>query len=604
MPATVSAAHSVPTPPALSCSAADLTSGLRPAGGDTPTASSIRAALKHAGLHARDPRLSAVYAKLDALPANQLLTTEQVLDVVRPNLTLLHRVATRELAIADFPAFSAMLRHVFDQVEPDTSGQNAQYIPVLRDAPSDRFGIAFCSVDGQFHEIGNSRDMFSVQSTSKPITFALALQRLGTKPTLEWCGIEPSGRPFNDMTLLPDNRPFNPMVNSGALMTAAALASGHPHLLARDAEDSHGTRAKELCETVLMPVWSRLAADGLVGDVSFSAETFLSERATTDGNIGIAYSMKARKGLPPSVHPTTMIDFYLRACSITANTAMMSIVAATLANGGTNPITGHHVLDNDVVKKTLSVLSFCGFYDNAGEFFFDTGMPSKSGVSGVVFLVLPNVGGFAFFSPRLDKYGNSVRGGLFAKKLVELFTFHSFDSTSSMANGYKMDPRFSCDFSKQRSIARLQWAVAAGGQHARDFDDLLVALCVRVARMDGSIQEEELDELRAVYRSVMHAELDDQRLKAVISALPQLSGKEAHNELFKVVRAEAKSLDDIEKELLIEAVVKISTADGVVKEQEKKGLAVIAKALHIDPAVMDLHISFWEMKMKEKQEEQ
>lgn len=168
------------------------------------------------------------------------------------------------------------------------------------------------------------------------------------------------------------------MVNSGAIMTAGVLASQHPSLAARDGPTGPaGAYGSELCATALLPVWRRLTADGIVGDIGFDTETFLSERATADNNRGIAYMMKAQKGLPPAVGVDTMLDFYLRCCSISSNCASMSILAATLANGGRNPVTNEAVFDVDVVKQVLSVMTFCGQYDAAGEFFLHAGMPSK-----------------------------------------------------------------------------------------------------------------------------------------------------------------------------------------------------------------------------------
>lgn len=168
------------------------------------------------------------------------------------------------------------------------------------------------------------------------------------------------------------------MVNSGAMMTAGVLASQHPSLAARDGPTGpSGAYGSELCTSTLMPVWRRLTADGIVGDVGFDTETFLSEHATADNNRALAYMLKAQKGLPSAISVDTMLDLYLRSCSISSNCASMSILAATLANGGRNPITNEVVIDVEVVKRVLSVMTFCGQYDAAGEFFLHAGMPSK-----------------------------------------------------------------------------------------------------------------------------------------------------------------------------------------------------------------------------------
>eukprot|EP00177_Eucheuma_denticulatum_P008404 GFKZ01015284.1.p1 GENE.GFKZ01015284.1~~GFKZ01015284.1.p1 ORF type:complete len:620 (-),score=85.61 GFKZ01015284.1:20-1879(-) len=559
------------------------------------TVDSIKASISEAGLiYPHDPRLSQVVKALQGCDQEKPLSTDEFFKVANGNLTLLHKIASKELAIANFPEFCTHLTHIFHTVEPEKDGANAGYIPILRDADPEKFAVAFCSVDGQFFEFGDSREGYSIQSTSKPLTFAQAIEEQGVEKVLEWCGVEPSGRPFNDGSLLPDNRPFNPMVNSGALMTAAVLASGYPDLAKADKpigdERLHG---QELCEKTLLPLWTRLSGNGIVGEIGFSEETFLSERRTADGNIGMSYTMKARKGLPPEVKIETMIDLYLRACSITANTGCMAVAAATLANGGRNPITGDQVFCVDTVKKTLSVLSFCGFYDNAGEFFFQTGMPSKSGVSGVVFLVLPNVGGFAVFSPRLDRYGNSVRGSSYAKKLVEMFTFHSFDSLTSDTTGCKLDPRFSCDFSRQRNMLRMRWAVRAGGQKAKEFDDLLVDVCLRVAKADGDVDEREISKIREIYQSVMLIPLAESRLKDGLKRLQTQSETTFLDGLSAVVKKQEQYLDDNEKNILLETTFKVSTADGVIQEEEIKIMQVLSDALKVPRIIMQLKINAW-----------
>eukprot|EP00177_Eucheuma_denticulatum_P004730 GFKZ01008601.1.p1 GENE.GFKZ01008601.1~~GFKZ01008601.1.p1 ORF type:complete len:612 (-),score=79.42 GFKZ01008601.1:1018-2853(-) len=572
----------------------EFLNGLRDPKTQRITPASVRAAVDSSGLLPSDPRLSEIIALLESLPQGDAIPPSKLLSIASPNLTLLHRLATKELAISDFPTFCMHLKHIFEKVLPQTSGANADYIPILRDADPEKFAVAFTSVDGQFFQFGDSQVPFSIQSTSKPLTFALALEEQGLPSVLEWCGVEPSGRPFNDMTLLEDHRPFNPMVNAGALMTAAVLASGHPELAKADKPTGdEGVYGEDFCKSVLIPMWKRLSGDGIVGDIGFSEETFLSERRTADNNIGMSYCLKARKGLPEHVKIETMIDLYLRACSITANTASMSVVAATLANGGRNPITGDQVFSVDTVKKTLSVLSFCGFYDNAGEFFFHTGVPSKSGVSGVVFLVLPNVGGFAFFSPRLDSYGNSVRGSEFAKRLVRMFTFHSFDSLTSQATGCKLDPRFSCDFSRQRSLSRLRWAVQAGCEQAKSFDELLVNVCLRVALADGRVDKAEIRTLSQVYRSVMQADLDCRRIRECLSDLKGESKNEALKKLLEEVGERERGLCDVEKEVLLEATFRITTADGRVDKREECILQKLSEALKVPHLVMDLKINAW-----------
>ena len=104
----------------------------------------------------------------------------------------------------------------------------------------------------------------------------------------------------------------------------------------------------------------------------------------------------------------------------------MAVVAATLANGGVCPTTGHRVIDSRIVRNTLSLMLSCGMYDYSGEYAFTVGLPAKSGVSGGLMIVVPGIGGFGLWSPPLDRQGNPVRGIEVSRLLVESFPFHLF----------------------------------------------------------------------------------------------------------------------------------------------------------------------------------
>ena len=134
----------------------------------------------------------------------------------------------------------------------------------------------------------------------------------------------------SDLDLLPDQRPFNPCVNAGAIVVAGLVASGHPESSARQITQ------------LIMDLWSELC--GTIAPVRFSEETMLSERETADNNYAIAYLLRGRLGLPRSVDLHKMMDLYLSCCSIEMTASMLSVAAATLANGGVCPITGRQVL--------------------------------------------------------------------------------------------------------------------------------------------------------------------------------------------------------------------------------------------------------------------
>jgi glutaminase len=124
------------------------------------------------------------------------------------------------------------------------------------------------------------------------------------------------------------------------------------------------------------------------------------------------------------VDPDEALDLYFRQCSVSVDCRDLSLMAATLANGGVNPLTGDRVLARDHVDRVLSVMTTCGMYDSAGEWVVDVGMPAKSGVAGGVLAVLPGQLGIAVFSPPLDRHGNSVRGIEVCRQISEDLDLH------------------------------------------------------------------------------------------------------------------------------------------------------------------------------------
>ncbi|CAJ0586800.1 unnamed protein product, partial [Mesorhabditis spiculigera] len=120
------------------------------------------------------------------------------------------------------------------------------------------------------------------------------------------------------------------------------------------------------------------------------------------------------------------LDFYFQLCSLEVTCETMSVMAATLANGGTCLDPGRCIAPN-ACRDVLSLMYSCGMYDASGQFTFSVGLPAKSGVSGILIVVVPNVMGIALWSPPLDKMGNSCRGVAFPRELVAQFNFHNYD---------------------------------------------------------------------------------------------------------------------------------------------------------------------------------
>ena len=267
-------------------------------------------------------------------------------------------------------------------------GKVASYIPELAKADPELCAIAVCTIDGEVVGVGDDRHELTIQSLSKPFVYGWALDLLGPEAVRQRVGVEPSGDAFDSIIQLDGlNRPHNPMVNAGAIATAGLLAErgeGIASLLAR---------------------LGRFAGRTLTG---VDAPVFLSERAAGHRNRAIAHLMHHLGMLTAPVDAT--LDLYFQQCSVLASCRDLAVMAATLAAGGRNPLTGEQAIPAELVRHVLAVMFTCGFYDASGRFAFDVGLPAKSGVSGGVLAVAPGRLGIAAFSPRLDALGSSVRG--------------------------------------------------------------------------------------------------------------------------------------------------------------------------------------------------
>ena len=299
----------------------------------------------------------------------------------------------------------------------DNGGAVADYIPELKKANPGHFGVSLATIDGHVYEVGDSDVPFTIQSISKAFVFALALETLGADHVEAVIGVEPSGDAFNSIRLRPDNRPYNPMVNSGAI-----ACSGLIHKV-------KGSAAFDYIRDAL----GRFAGRELAVDES----VFASERETGDRNRAIAYLLRNYAVVEGDVG--AVLDVYFRQCSVLVTARDLAIMAATLANNGVNPVTGEQVMKPYTVARTLSVMTSSGMYDYAGEWVYRVGMPAKSGVGGGIVAALPAQLGLGTFSPPLDAHGNSVRGLKICETLSTHFGLHMLNRSGDVRNSIIAD---------------------------------------------------------------------------------------------------------------------------------------------------------------------
>lgn len=352
--------------------------------------------------------------------AGESVSLEQFEEILSDCFTLVESAVTDRFVVPRFSQFSGSISSLFEECKEIRDGAVADYIPQLARVDPEQFAVAVTTIDGQCAAYGDYDTAHSVQSSGKPILYALALEEHGETYVHRHVGREPSGHHFNELALNPQGLPHNPMINAGAIMSCSMVNPKNP------LADRFGG---------LLHTWSRLSGGETLG---FNNQIYLSEKATADRNFALAYFMQEQKAFPQNTNLLETLDFYFQSCSIEITARKMSMVAATLANGGLCPTTNDRIFSNDTVKNCLSLMNSCGMYDFSGEFAFTMGLPAKSGVSGVLMVIVPQLMGFAIWSPRLDQLGNSVRGIEFCRRLVAQFNFHNYDNI--LRNATKKDP--------------------------------------------------------------------------------------------------------------------------------------------------------------------
>jgi glutaminase len=272
-------------------------------------------------------------------------------------------------------------------------GANADYIPALAKVDPKIYGIALVTPDGKVYTAGDVKSEVSIQSISKVFTMAKVIEEQGAAAIEKRIGVDATGMRFNSIVSVEfaqkalGGPEINPLVNPGAI-TATSMVKG-------------ANRAE---------VWKKILdfhSDFAGRPLKVNQEVYKSEAATNQRNQAIGALMYAYEFIKSD--PAQATDVYTEQCSISVNAKDLAIMAATLANGGKNPVTGKQVMKSENVPEVLAVMATAGLYDDSGKWLYHTGLPAKSGVGGGLIAVSPGKFGIAVVSPPLDAAGNSVR---------------------------------------------------------------------------------------------------------------------------------------------------------------------------------------------------
>lgn len=315
------------------------------------------------------------------------------------------------LPTADFAgldeSLSRYLQVLYHQHLLYDEGEVAANLPEIADINPDWFGISIVGANGYRAEVGDTSELFPMQSISKPFVYGLALETRGEEYVLSRIGVEPTGEPFNSIIETEEisKGQYNPLVNAGAIATTSLIPGLNPAERSASLREMFRRFIGREVEVNQALYESRLERDRL--------------------NRAIAYIMLDFDLIEGEIEE--ILALYFQQCSLMVNTSDLAVMAATLANNGVNPITGERALDARYVKNLLSIMYTCGLYDFSGQWAYKVGIPAKSGLSGAIIGVVPQQMGIAVFSPRLGKHRKSFRGVKVFETLSKRLQIHIFD---------------------------------------------------------------------------------------------------------------------------------------------------------------------------------
>ncbi len=292
--------------------------------------------------------------------------------------------------IITYQEVEEVVKRAYNSVKSNSDGANADYIPYLKNIPSDLFGISVCMTNGHLIEVGDTTYRFGIESVSKVFTALLAMEQWGADKLLEMIGADATGMPFNSIMaiLLEADHPSTPLVNAGAIAACSLIKP----------QGDSKTKWEAIKGFIEAMVGSRVE---LIG------ELYDSESQTNFNNHSIAWLLKNYNRIYDD--PNMSLDLYTRQCSLAITAQQLAVAAATIAYSGSNPISGAQVFKPNLSQNIISLMSTVGFYENSGDWMYRTGLPAKSGVGGGVMGVIPGVMGISAFAPPLDSAGNSVK---------------------------------------------------------------------------------------------------------------------------------------------------------------------------------------------------
>lgn len=297
-------------------------------------------------------------------------------------------------------SFFDEIKKIYNKLKHTTGGKNVDYIPELANVDPNLYAISIFTIDGSEFNIGDFKHKFAIESCSKIFTLALALNKYGKKMIKNKIGADTSDDVFNSICAVDKtaNHTINSFYNGGAMATTSLLYTPNKDKFIENIVDY----MSEFCDKKLY----------------VNQQIYKSEFSHAEHNLAIAYLLKSHNRFYADVN--TCVDVYTKQCSVMVTTKNVALMAATLANNGINPITKQKLVSKTDTDYIIEHMTLNGLYNETNNWNKEVHLPAKSGVSGLLLIVVPGVMGIGIVSPPLNKYGNSVKGIKTAKLISKL----------------------------------------------------------------------------------------------------------------------------------------------------------------------------------------
>lgn len=300
--------------------------------------------------------------------------------------------------------FFDSIDQIYNKLKHTTAGKNADYIPELSKIDPKSYAISIYTVDGMQYDIGHYKKEFAIESCSKVFSLALALETVGESVVKQKIGEKQTTEEFNSIHAA-DTDPshtINSFNNGGAMATTSLLF-----------EDNERKFEKKLIDNM---------SDFAGRKLHVNQKIYKSEITHIEHNMSIAYLLKSYNRFYADVEKT--VDAYTKQCSTMVTTRDIAVMAATLANKGVNPKTGKRVMSPKNIPYILKHMTQHGLYNESDLWSREVGFPAKSGVGGMILIVVPGVMGIGIASPPLNKHGNSHKAIKTAKHIAKALHKH------------------------------------------------------------------------------------------------------------------------------------------------------------------------------------